>query len=63
MGVVQSRMAWRGPHPASGRFLFALKQALLFLKKKKQKDFYDSGTAIVSQATSQSHKKVTAIIP
>jgi hypothetical protein len=43
--------------------LFALKQALLFLKKKKQKDFYDSGTAIVSQATSQSHKKVTAIIP
>jgi hypothetical protein len=26
--------------------------------RQNQKDFYDSGTALVSQATPQSHKKV-----
>jgi hypothetical protein len=34
------------------------KKALLFLKKKQQKDFYDPGALPVKSAPSQSHKKV-----
>jgi hypothetical protein len=37
-----------------------VKQALLFLQKKQQKDVYDSGTALVSPARAKAKKKFFA---